>query len=199
MRRTQGAAEVQKEVTAAPAAMGRLPVLQSFSASHKKKGKKKNTARCAACTEAQQVSGLMHGMLGNYGTVDRDQFLFLLLWKSLMDSLAFRLFAIRWFIKVMVPILKRYILKVPYDSQFTASRFLYHDARATCQRASQARKQLCPLLLFMTTFAPEKNHTSLEIISDVTKGWVTASWLQRFHAFPFLTCIRPNKRKQLLL
>lgn len=123
MRRAQGAAEVQKEVTAAPAATGRLPVLQTFSASHKKKEKRKTTARCAACTEAQQVSGLMHGMLGNYGTVDWDQFLFLLLWKSLTESLAFRLFAIRWFIKVMVTILKRYILKVPYDSQFTASRF----------------------------------------------------------------------------
>lgn len=165
--------------------------MQTFSASHKKKEKRKTTARCAACTEAQQVSGLMHGMLGNYGTIDRDQFLFLLLWKSLTDRLAFRLFAIRWFIEVMVPILKRYILKVPYDSQFTASRFSYHDARATCQRASQARKQRP---LFTTTFAPEKNHTSLEIISDVTKGWVTASWLPWFHAFPFLTCIRSNKR-----
>lgn len=160
MRRAQGAAEAQKEVTAAAAATGRLPVLQTFSASHKKKEKRKTTARCAACTEAQQVSGLMHGMLGNYGTVDRDQFLFLLLWKSLTESLAFRLFAIRWFIKVMVAILKRYILKVPYDSQFTASRFLYHDgARATCQRASQARKQLRPFLLFTTTLAPEKNQS----------------------------------------
>lgn len=82
------------------------------------------------------MSGLMHGMLGNYGTVDRDQFLFLLLWKSLTDSLAFRLFAIRWFIKVMVPILKRYILKAPYDSQFTASRVFY-TTMAHVQPASE--------------------------------------------------------------
>lgn len=75
--------------------------------------------------------------------------------------------------------------------------FLYHGgARATCQRASQARKQLRPFFLFTTTFAPEEK-ISLEIISDVTKGWVSASWLPRFHAS--LTRIRSNKRKQLLL
>lgn len=121
--RTRGVAEVQKEVTTALPATGPPLVFKTCSASDKKEEKKKNTESCAAWREAQQVSGLMHGTLGNYGTADRDEFLFLLLWKSLTDSPASRLFPIRWFIKVMVPILKRYILKVPYDSQFILSRF----------------------------------------------------------------------------
>lgn len=112
----------------------------------------------------------MHGMLGNYGTVDRDQFLFLLLWKSLTDSPASRLFPIRWFIKVMVPILKRYILKVPHDLQFILSRFLYHSKCKTCQRASRVRKQHHIFLLLVQP---------LLLLRKITTIWKCALMSQR--------------------